>query len=681
MFRRFKFADKLRAIIMIASTVALIITGTAYIPLNRVIQERDMRIELITLAGIIAQNCHAALMFDIRDDASQVLGSLESRPDVRFAAIYDNDGKIFAQKLNGASAPNTLEEKFGSDIFVLEKKTLWIKHAVIVQDQFLGTVVLGQDMSGLRALVLREAAVFIIVILLAFVIVYFMTSQLARMIAAPITSLANAARRATEEGDYSTRVKGDSQDEVGELIDAFNRMLDEIGHRREQWRSARDRAVTRATEAETARKQLETATTKRIKAEAQERELLRKLERAERLESLGLLAGGVAHDLNNILGPMVALPEMIRSDLDRLREGPPSPSLVQIQRDLETVEHSASRAAEVIRDLMTMGRPASVTRLPLNVKRLVDTCLSEPNLSTLLADKPELTIDASGVDPDAWILGSEPHLVRCLYNLISNAIDASDASGYIGHIDITCTRKRVSAAIVGHELIEPNVYVALKISDSGSGIAADDLARVFEPFYSQKNVTPKSGSGLGLAIVHGIIKDHGGYLDVESVLGEGTQFTLYFSPEEPRSQVQTPLAESKGGNEHVLIADDDAMQRQLLHRSLTRLGYTTEIAANGKDAVKLYEDAQAAGRLFDLVMLDMVMDEGFDGLDAYMAIKATAPDVRCIIVSGFSTTERSRAATEAGAVWLSKPYFGQQLAAAVRSTLDAQVGESPQIQA
>ncbi|MFT5240599.1 MAG: signal transduction histidine kinase/ActR/RegA family two-component response regulator [Candidatus Promineifilaceae bacterium] len=681
MFRRFKFADKLRAIIMIASTVALIITGTAYIPLNRVIHARDMRIELITLAGIIAQNCHAALMFDIRDDASQVLGTLESRPDVRFAAIYDNDGQIFAQKLNGASAPNTLEEKFGSDIFVLEKKTLWVQQAVMVQDQFLGTVVLGQDMSGLRALVLREAAVFIIVILLAFVIVYFMTSQLARMIAAPITSLANAARRATEEGDYSTRVKGDSQDEVGELIDAFNRMLDEIGHRRKQWRSARDRAVTRATEAETARKQLETATTKRIKAEAQERELLGKLERAERLESLGLLAGGVAHDLNNILGPMVALPEMIRSDLNRLKEGPQSPSLVQIQQDLETIEYSASRAAEVIRDLMTMGRPASVTRLPLNVKRLVDTCLSEPNLSALLADKPELTIDASGVDPDAWILGSESHLVRCLYNLISNAIDATDASGYIGHIDITCTRKRVSAAIVGHELIEPNVYVALKISDSGRGIAADDLARVFEPFYSQKNVTPKSGSGLGLAIVHGIIKDHGGYLDVESVLDEGTQFTLYFSPEEPSSQVQTPLSESKGGNEHILIADDEAVQRHLLHRSLTRLGYTTEIAANGKDAVKLYEDAQAAGRLFDLVMLDMVMDEGFDGLDAYTAIKATAPDVRCIIVSGFSTTERSRAATEAGAVWLSKPYFGQQLAAAVRSTLDTQVGESAQTQA
>lgn len=666
---------------MIASTVALIITGTAYIPLNRVIHARDMRIELITLAGIIAQNCHAALMFDIRDDASQVLGTLESRPDVRFAAIYDNDGQIFAQKLNGASAPNTLEEKFGSDIFVLEKKTLWVQQAVMVQDQFLGTVVLGQDMSGLRALVLREAAVFIIVILLAFVIVYFMTSQLARMIAAPITSLANAARRATEEGDYSTRVKGDSQDEVGELIDAFNRMLDEIGHRRKQWRSARDRAVTRATEAETARKQLETATTKRIKAEAQERELLGKLERAERLESLGLLAGGVAHDLNNILGPMVALPEMIRSDLNRLKEGPQSPSLVQIQQDLETIEYSASRAAEVIRDLMTMGRPASVTRLPLNVKRLVDTCLSEPNLSALLADKPELTIDASGVDPDAWILGSESHLVRCLYNLISNAIDATDASGYIGHIDITCTRKRVSAAIVGHELIEPNVYVALKISDSGRGIAADDLARVFEPFYSQKNVTPKSGSGLGLAIVHGIIKDHGGYLDVESVLDEGTQFTLYFSPEEPSSQVQTPLSESKGGNEHILIADDEAVQRHLLHRSLTRLGYTTEIAANGKDAVKLYEDAQAAGRLFDLVMLDMVMDEGFDGLDAYTAIKATAPDVRCIIVSGFSTTERSRAATEAGAVWLSKPYFGQQLAAAVRSTLDTQVGESAQTQA
>ena len=675
MFRRFKFAEKLKAIIMIASTVALIVTGAAYIPLNRMIHARDMRTELITLAGVIAQNCHAALMFDIRDDASQVLGSLESRPDVRVAAIYDNAGQIFAQKLNGARAPNTLEEKFGSDTVVVEKDILWIQQAVTVQDQFLGTVVLGQDMTGLRTLVLREAAVFIIVILVAFAIVYFMTSQLARMIAAPITSLANAARRATEEGDYSTRVKGESQDEVGELVDAFNRMLDEIGHRREQWRNARDRAVVRATEAETARKQLETATAERIKAEAQERELREKLERSERLESLGLLAGGVAHDLNNILGPMVALPEMIRSDLDRLKAGPQTTSLVQVRQDLETIQHSASRAAEVIRDLMTMGRRVTIVKSPLNIKRLVDTCMSEPNVNALLADKPMLTVDTSGVDPEAWICGSESHLVRCLYNLLSNAIDATDG---IGRIEITCTCKRIKEAIVGHELIEPNVYVALKISDSGRGIAASDLARVFEPFYSRKNVTPKSGSGLGLAIIHGVIKDHGGFLDVESVLGEGTQFTLYFTPEERTSTVQTPLPTPKGGNENILLADDEAVQRHLLHRSLTRLGYTTEIASDGKDAVKLFEEAQTAGRPYDLVMLDMVMGEGFDGLDAYTAIKAKAPDVRCIIVSGFSTTERSRAAIEAGAVWLSKPYFGQQLAAAVRSTRDTHVSGSVQ---
>jgi CheY-like chemotaxis protein len=183
---------------------------------------------------------------------------------------------------------------------------------------------------------------------------------------------------------------------------------------------------------------------------------------------------------------------------------------------------------------------------------------------------------------------------------------------------------------------------------------------------------------LGLAIVHGVIKDHGGFLDVESAFGKGTQFTIYFAPEKRASKSQTLLPAPKGGNEHILIADDEAVQRHLLHRSLTRLGYTTEIASNGKDAVKLFEEAQAAGRPFDMIMLDMVMDEGFDGLDAYTAIKKITPDVRCIMVSGFSTTERSRAAIEAGAVWVSKPYFGQQLAAAVRSTLDTQVNESIQ---
>jgi CheY-like chemotaxis protein len=198
------------------------------------------------------------------------------------------------------------------------------------------------------------------------------------------------------------------------------------------------------------------------------------------------------------------------------------------------------------------------------------------------------------------------------------------------------------------------------------GIPAEDLGKLFEPFYTKK-VMGRSGTGLGLAVVWGTVKDHQGYVMVESVEGRGTTFDIYLpsTPQEMRIAPDTEPAACLGNGETVLVVDDIAQQRRIASAVLERLGYNVEVAASGEEAVEYMKTRSA-----DLVVLDMIMEPGIDGLDAYRGILAKHPRQKAVITSGFAETDRVKEALRLGAgPYVKKPYTMEGLGRAVKEAL------------
>jgi CheY-like chemotaxis protein len=210
-------------------------------------------------------------------------------------------------------------------------------------------------------------------------------------------------------------------------------------------------------------------------------------------------------------------------------------------------------------------------------------------------------------------------------------------------------------------------YVVLSVTDTGEGISENDIKRIFEPFYTKK-IMGRSGTGLGLAVVWGTVKDHNGYINVVSEVGKGTVFTLYFPvtrEDVAKESTSLSISDYLGRGESILVVDDIRGQRELATRMLTRLNYQVASVSSGERAVEYLKTNKA-----DLVVLDMIMDPGMDGLDTFQQIIELQPGQKVLIVSGFSETERVKKAQELGAgAYLKKPYVLERLGLAVRKEL------------
>ncbi len=388
-------------------------------------------------------------------------------------------------------------------------------------------------------------------------------------------------------------------------------------------------------------------------AELRERSLNTQLARAERIESVGVLAAGVAHDLNNILGPVVAYPDLM---LDMV---PPESEFVDL---LGQIRDSAMRAAAVIQDLLTLARrgtTGSETVAPCDV---IDEYVGSAGFRQLRERRPDVEVTVGCADDLPTISGTGRHLSQAIMNLALNAFEAMPSGGALS---IEAHLEYVEEPVRGYDSVSQGDYVVISVSDTGRGIAREDLDHVFEPFYSKKTLG-LSGSGLGLAVVYGVVKDFHGYIDVDTELGRGTAFKLYFPVSQDESpSAETPLTDASG-TESILVVDDERRQRELADKLLSSLGYTVTTANGGRAAVEFLKQASV-----DLVVLDMVMEEGFDGLDTYREIIELHPGQPCVIASGFSETDRVREAQELGAgEYVRKPYTMESIGAAVRRQLD-----------
>ncbi|HJX51238.1 MAG TPA: substrate-binding domain-containing protein [Polyangia bacterium] len=405
-----------------------------------------------------------------------------------------------------------------------------------------------------------------------------------------------------------------------------------------------------------------------------ERDELERLATSKRLQSLSALAGGVAHDLNNSLGPIVALPDLLLAELDRLA---PDARAREMRVDLESIKAASLRASQTIKDLLTLGRQGRVSKEPLDLVAVVSRCVAENSAWVASDADRRVRLVAHLPSKPLTVQASEAHLVRAISNLIHNGVEAIERDG---QLTISAGPRRLTEPLVGFERIEPGDYAVLSIGDTGRGIAQEDLGRIFEPFFSTKPLGESSGTGLGLAIVHGVVKEHGGFVDVTSVRGQGTTFTLYFPclPSEERADAPHTPTPAPFGRPSILLVDDSPILLRTGRRVLEHLGYRVETLESGKEAYQRFEQAAATGRSpCDLVILDMSLLEERDGLEIFELIRKLFPSQRALLVSGYAPNERVQAAMERGLGWLGKPYTMESLAETVAKALEASPPERP----
>ena len=390
-------------------------------------------------------------------------------------------------------------------------------------------------------------------------------------------------------------------------------------------------------------------------AQEEKRKLEIQLQNAQKLESLGTLAGGVAHDLNNILSGIVSYPELLLLDLE-----PGSP----LREPLQAIKESGEKAGEIVQDLLTLARRGVAAKKVTNLNHIVADFLKSPEYLNLVSRNHRITVDAR-IGPDTLNMAGSPfHLSKTLMNLVSNAVDAMPSGGALA---ITTDNRYVDRIYPGYETIPEGEYAVLEVGDQGIGMPATDLARIFEPFYTKKSMG-RSGTGLGMSVVWGTVKDHDGFIDIRSEEGSGTTFTLYFPATRSAEETNAPvyIEDYLGRDESILVVDDSEKQRNLAARMLQRLGYAVQTADSGEDAIEGMDV-----RRFDLVILDMIMDPGMDGLETFKHMRRIAPRQKAIIASGYSESERVREMQRRGAGgYVRKPYTLEKIGMAVRRELD-----------
>lgn len=652
-FQRLSIKRKLLLLTMATTISALVLANGGVIIYETKSNKQKLANELLTLAKVIANYSKAALVFGDKKAAENALAVLEYKKGVAAACIYSSDGKVFARFPPTAAnssfpiAPEKKGYRFEESRFLLFQPIVYHE-----KDEVRGTLFIVSDLNE----VYRPSKIHLMIVIIAMplplLIALLVSSSLQGKISKPIEDLVRVTKTVSKQKDYSQRAVKTSDDEIGSLIDGFNDMLGQIQKRDRELQSARDELEKRV---EARVKDLQLEVVERKKAEEREHDLREQLERSARMESLGILAGGVAHDLNNILGPIVAYPDLILPTL---------PENSAARDDLIAIRDSAIKAAAVIQDLLTLARRGSYQMHVVSMNDVVNSYLNSPAFKDKSLFHPTVKIVTQLEDDCHPIKGSAPHLSQVLMNLVINAMEAMPGCG---SIIIATSRKNIGAARSAYDReIAPGAYTVLSVIDTGKGINAEDIEHIFEPFYTKKQMGRSSGTGLGLAVVYGVVSDLDGFIDLETTPGKGTAFSLYFpalAAEVESSAVVEDI--DYRGSESILVVDDDESQRTLASRLLSHLGYSVATAGDGHAAVQIVREQQ-----FDLVILDMIMEDHFDGLETYKRIRQTRPQQRCIIASGFSETERVREAQALGSgLYIRKPYTINDIGKAVKNML------------
>ncbi len=380
-----------------------------------------------------------------------------------------------------------------------------------------------------------------------------------------------------------------------------------------------------------------------------------RLQQAQKMEAIGTLAGGVAHDLNNILSGIVSYPELLLLDL---------PEDSSLREPIETIQKSGQKAAAIVQDLLTLARRGVSISEVVNLNQIISQYLISPEHKKMLSYHPKVEVNTRLETNLYDILGSSIHLSKTIMNLVSNSAEAMPDGG---SVIISTDFRYIEKSVIGFETIEEGEYAILTVSDKGTGISSAEIGKIFEPFYTKK-VMGRSGTGLGMAVVWGTVKDHKGFIDVQSSLGKGTTFTIYFPITRKEMEAHKDaikIEDYMGNGESILVVDDVQSQREIATSMLNKIGYNAESVASGEEAIDYLK-----GKPIDLLLLDMIMDPGINGLETFERIREINPEQKAVIASGFSDPDQVKEAKRIGArAYLKKPYSLEHIGLAVRAEL------------
>ena len=385
-----------------------------------------------------------------------------------------------------------------------------------------------------------------------------------------------------------------------------------------------------------------------LEAEAQ-------LQQAQKMESIGRLAGGMAHDFNNILAAITGYAELALEDTTQGKS---------VDRELSQILKSADRAKVLIKQILAFSRKANIDKKPLNLNQLIANTaqLLERILPKMISVELKPGTDLKPINGDAY------QLEQVLLNLATNARDAMPDGGRL--VIETENTVLCDEYVLGHPEAVEGEYVQLSITDNGTGMGKDEVIHVFEPFYTTKEIG--KGTGLGLASVYGTVKSHGGYVTCYSEMGRGTTFKIYLpvlegerDPEDHRNQEKE---RDLSGSETILLVDDDPAVRDFAARIMRQRGYEVMTADRGEMGLRIYQESK--GRI-DLVVMDLGMP-GTGGYQAAEQILEMDPSAKIIIASGYSQYNNfnNKPKTKFSG-FVSKPFRGVDLLKTMREVLDS----------
>jgi two-component system, cell cycle sensor histidine kinase and response regulator CckA len=382
--------------------------------------------------------------------------------------------------------------------------------------------------------------------------------------------------------------------------------------------------------------------------------LEKELQRAQKMKAIGIMAGGVAHDLNNILSGVVSYPELMLMKL------PPKSELRGL---VEATRQSGIRAAEVVSDLLTVARGIAATKQVHSMNALIADFCQSPEFMQLKKDYPNILF-TTDLSPSARNIFCSPiHIRKCLMNLTANGAEAISGDG---QVTICSGSLQYPALPDERNGAEGRNYTIVTVKDTGQGLSDNDVGHIFEPFYTKKKMG-RSGTGLGLTVVWNTMVDHDGWVDVNSYESQ-TIFTLYFpstTEKLPEQPLELDWQQFKGTNQSVLVIDDEERQRDIAEKLLHTLEYKVKCVTSGEDALALLEQEP-----LDVLLLDMLMEPGMNGLETYKRICAINPRQNAVIASGFSKSTEVQEALRLGAnAFIAKPYTIEQLGQALAKTL------------
>ncbi len=376
---------------------------------------------------------------------------------------------------------------------------------------------------------------------------------------------------------------------------------------------------------------------------------------AQKMEVVGNLAAGIAHDLNNILSGLVSYPDLLLSEI---------PVDDPLHKKISIIQSSGKKAAVIVQDLLTLARRNTNILDLCNLNSIITEYLESAEFHLLQSKNSKVKI-IKDLAPDLFnVKGSAAHLSKLIMNVLHNAIEAMPAGGAVC---ISTENVFVDCPLERYEEIPIGKYSCVSVTDTGVGISKEDIARIFEPFYTKKSMN-SSGTGIGMTVIWATIKDHRGYIDISSREGDGTVLSFYIpSTEETESaEDQKVVLQDFIGSESILIVDDVLEQREIGEKMLTKLGYKVQTVASGEEAIQVLKREN-----YELLVLDMIMPGGLDGLSTYEAICQFKPGQKAIITSGFSESQRVSELLNLGAgAYIQKPFTLEEIGIAVRSQLD-----------